>query len=377
MNDSNHKSIFWRWVDRFLLPERSMRPTLRQLVLTLAILAVFTGIGALFHELHFTEANIITVYILSVLLTALFTGNYVCSGLSSLVGVLLFNFFFTEPRLSFRAYESGYPVTFAIMLVASLITGTLVNRVTAYAKERAEAEYRVKNEQLRADLLRSISHDLRTPLTSISGNAENLLANDATLDGAERKAVLTDIYADSIWLIRLVENLLALTKIGEGRICLNLTAELVDEVIAGALEHIDRRNHDHIIETALDDELLLARMDAGLISQVIVNLVDNAIKYTPPGSRIRLSARAVGNQIEISVADNGAGLTDAQKKKVFTLFYTGDAKPAGQRGGIGLGLALCRSIVTAHGGAIRLTDNQPSGCVFTFTLPASEVTINA
>ncbi len=472
---------------------RSIIPKLREVGIMLGILLLSTAIGFLFHQFRFTEANIITVYILGVLLTALFTKNYLCSGVSSLASVLLFNFFFTEPRLSFRAYESGYPVTFGIMLIAALITGTLANRLADNAKQASQVAWRTKvlldttqrlqkamdekdilqvigdqlvkllsrpvricsssgdavvctpeeqrdsrdpetlhfsirsgsqvfgevhvpgeplelfessillsilgegalameslhnarqkeeaavlakNEQLRANLLRSISHDLRTPLTSISGNAENLLNNRQTMDAATQNATLTDIYDDAIWLNQLVENLLAITKIGEGRTQLNLSTELVEDVITESLRHIRRRGENHIIETELPDELLLAQMDARLISQVIINLVDNAIKYTPNGSKIKISAQKQGDSIAVSVADNGPGIPDSQKEKIFDMFYTGETKVADSRRSMGLGLALCKSIVTIHGGEIMLTDNRPNGCSFTFTLPASEVPIN-
>ncbi len=470
-------------------------PSFPEAGITLGILLLATAIGFLFHSLRFTEANIITIYILGVLLTALFTRNSLCSGISSLASVLLFNFFFTEPRLSFRAYETGYPVTFGIMLLAALITGTLANRLAGSAKQASQAAWRTqtlldttqqlqkaadedailqvvsaqvlkllnrpvqirsaqgktvtcfpegqelqpfpqqelhqfpirsgaqvfgelflpgqplepaengillsilgegalameshqnarqkeeaailaKNEQLRANLLRSISHDLRTPLTSISGNAENLLTNRQSMDEATQLATLTDIYDDAIWLNQLVENLLAITKIGEGRTRLNLSTELVEDVVTESLRHIRRRGENHRIETILPDELLLAQMDARLISQVIINLVDNAIKYTPNGSAIQISARRQGDSIAVSVSDNGHGVPDSQKEKIFDMFYTGETKVADCRRSIGLGLALCKSIVTIHGGEITLTDNVPTGCIFTFTLPASEVTIN-
>ncbi len=267
------------------------------------------------------------------------------------------------------------------VLLSVLGEGALAMESHRNAREKEEAAVLAKNEQLRANLLRSISHDLRTPLTSISGNAENLLANDASLSESERKSVLTDIYDDSIWLIRLVENLLAITKIGDGRIGdgkarMNLSTELMDEVITESLRHICRRSQEHVVETEFSEELLLAQMDARLISQVIVNLVDNAMKYTPAGSVIRITADKEDNKIRVSVADNGPGIPDTLKPKAFEMFFTGETKVADCRRSMGLGLALCRSIVSAHGGDIRLTDNQPSGCVFTFTLPASEVTIN-
>ncbi len=478
-------------------------PSVWDIAVTFGVLTIATLIGFIFHRLNFTGANTITIYILGVLLTSLFTKNYICSGISSLAGVLLFNYLFTEPRLSFYAYESGYPVTFAIMLFASLMTGTLANRLagllkqstqTAWrtqvlletsqhlgkaeneaeilnviadqllkllerpimlqggdnivifrlppntsfdfsadedptnkdsankdfrrfdmqsgsekygevriygtppesyessilhsilgegtlamksrrnARQKEEAAILAENEQLRANLLRSISHDLRTPLTSISGNAENLLTNSDAMEETDKKIVLNDIYEDSIWLIRLVENLLAITKIGEGQTQLNMTTELMDEVITESLRHI--RSKSHTIETAMGDDLLLAKMDARLISQVIINLVDNAIKYTPDGSTIRIAAEKQGENIAVSVADNGCGIPDEAKQKVFDMFYTGNKAVADCRRSMGLGLALCKSIISLHGGDITVTDNTPTGCVFTFTLPLSEVTIN-
>ncbi len=349
-------------------------PTIPNLIVTIVIILAATLIGFLFHSLHFTEANIITIYILGVLLTSLFTKNYICSGISSLASVLLFNFLFTEPRLSFRAYESGYPVTFGIMLFASLMTGTLANRLASHAKQSAEAALLAKNEQLRANLLRSISHDLRTPLTSISGNAENLLVNGKAMEESDVKVILNDIYEDSIWLIRLMENLLSITKIGEGQAKINLTTELVEEVISESLRHIHCTSH--VIETDLGEDILLAQMDARLISQVIVNLIDNAIKYSPEGTMIRLTARKERDKIIVSVYDNGPGIEDEAKSKVFEMFYTGDNHIADCRRSMGLGLALCKAIMSLHNGSIAVRDNVPTGSIFYFTLPISEVTIN-
>ncbi len=497
-------------------PGRSRPVTRLQWGTVLLLLVVTTLIGWVFWHFGFTEANIVTVYILGVLLSALLTKSYPCSIASSLGSVLLFNYFFTEPRLTFHAYESGDLVTLAVMLIASLMTGTLANKQSENARHSAEATARTKvlfetnqllqqakndeelfivtarqllklldrdvvvcpvvreqlqsgqtfrpdghgdgpafcadegivlqvmqsrrrqendegaylplvnsgrvfgvvgigtgerplepfeqsilgsilgecalamenrriarekeeaallaqNEQLRANLLRAISHDLRTPLTAISGNAENLLANDAILDAPSRRTLLKDICDDSIWLIELVENLLSITRIGQGNAKLRLVTQLVDEVIAEALQHVSRKAREHYIMVEETGDILLAHMDARLISQVIINLVDNALKYTPAGSVIRIGAAREGAMIAIRVSDNGPGIPDEHKARVFDMFFTGNTKVADCRRSLGLGLPLCRSIVSAHGGALTLTDNAPSGCIFTLTIPASEV----
>ena len=493
---------------------------LKGLTISAVVLLLSSLLGWLFFRLGFTEANIITIYILGVLLIAIFTESKICWVVASVASVLIFNFLFTEPKFTFLAYGSGYPVTFIIMLTASLIIGgtteklktreyqatqtayrtkilfdanqliqkasdeTEVLRVTANqlkkllnrnvivfddkaqkvyatkeenadavmpdceqivlrvtknnvkegkgtdifpesdytffpickngknygaigifagekpidsfdesivvsvigecaividgiinAKERERVAVFAKNEQLRANLLRSISHDLRTPLTSISGNASNLISNGNVIDNATKTQIYEYIYSDSLWLINLVENLLAVTRLEEGRMNINLTTELVGDVIAEALKHIHTKSEKQKITVIQQDDLLLAKMDARLIVQVLINLLDNAVKYTPSDSQITITAKRNGEMVCVSVADNGHGIPDEQKSRVFDMFYTGSTKIADSRRSIGLGLSLCKSIINAHGGEINVTDNTPHGAIFTFTLPAGEVEI--
>ena len=241
------------------------------------------------------------------------------------------------------------------------------------AREKEEAAILAKNEQLRANLLRAISHDLRTPLTSISGNASNLLSNENSFDEVAKKSLYQDIYDDSMWLINLVENLLSVTRLEEGRLDLHLSAELMDEVIAEALRHVNRLRIEHHITVENKDEMLIARMDAKLIVQVIINLVDNAIKYTPKGSHIQITFLKQGDRAVVSVSDDGAGISDESKARIFDMFYSGANKIADSRRSLGLGLSLCKAIIDAHGGEITVSDNIPHGTRFTFTLPAVEV----
>jgi len=244
------------------------------------------------------------------------------------------------------------------------------------AKEKEQTAVLAKNEQLRANLLRAISHDLRTPLTSISGNAGNLLSNKDKLDEDTKMQIYTDIFDDSEWLISLVENLLSVTRIEEGRMNFNKSIELVDEITEEALRHISRKSIEHKISVIHKDELLLANVDAKLIVQVLINLIDNAIKYTPVGSEIKVITEKKNGYASISVIDNGNGIPDDIKPHVFKMFYTGENRIADSRRSLGLGLALCKSIISAHGGELTLTDNQPQGCIFAFTLPLGEVKID-
>lgn len=499
----------------------------RDIFKSILVLLAATLLGFGFYSLGATEANIIAVYIFGVLVISVVTTNRLCGLFASLVSVLVFNFFFTIPRFTFRFVEPKYWVTFTIMFMVSLLTGSLAARLKENAKQSARAAYRTKilletnqllqkaadgqsvanatagqlakllkrdlvvyladgkglsapsvfrggdgefqeldsekeravaqwvyqnnkragattdtlsdakclylairvnrqvygvvgiamggtpldsfensvllsilgecalaleniknaqekeeaailakNEQLRANLLRVISHDLRTPLTSISGNAGNLLANYEKMDDLSRTQTFTDIYDDSMWLIDLVENLLAITRIEGGQVRLTQSVELMDEVVAEAIKHIDRKSKEHTIRVVSSQELILVRVDAKLIVQVVINLVGNAIKYTPAGSVIEIRTEQKRKWVVVSVADNGPGVPEEQKLRIFDMFYSGANQIADSRRSLGLGLALCKSIVTAHGGTITVVDNQPKGAVFTFTLPAGEVELH-
>ena len=241
------------------------------------------------------------------------------------------------------------------------------------AAEKERAAVLAKNEQLRANMLRAISHDLRTPLTAISGNASNLLSNGTDFDEDTRRQLYSDIYDDSLWLINVVENLLSVTRIEDGRMALRPSAELVEEIVTEALNHVGRGRTDHVITFTCKDEWLMARADARLIVQVVVNIVDNALKYTPSGSHIDITAAREDDKVAVTIADDGPGVPPEVGERVFEMFFSGSNRAADSRRSLGLGLALCRSIITAHGGIISLSQNQPHGAVFRFTLPAEEV----
>lgn len=461
----------------------NLRTVLGDWAVSAAILLLATLAGYAFARVGFTEANIIAIYLLAVLLTSMVTSTRSSYILSAVGSVLVFNFFFTSPQFSLRVYEHGAPMTFLIMIVAALIVGSLTDRLKSQVKQSTRAAYRTnllfetnqmlqkaateqeifqvahtqlrklvgrdlavnpgittggkkdatiyliktashiygsvtmdgaepleafensvllsilgecalalenrknanekeeakllaENEKLRANLLRAISHDLRTPLTAISGNAGILLEGSEQLSPDNRKQMYSDIYDDAAWLYNLVENLLAVTRIGEGHMRLNTQPQLVEEIVSEAMQHISRKKVEHTITVTHSDDLLLAKCDARLIVQVLINLVDNAIKYTAPGSHIQIATRWEDGCAVFSVSDDGPGIPDEEKDNVFRMFYTGGNPIADSRRSLGLGLSLCKSIITAHGGEIRVLDNRPQGAVFTFTIPAGEVELH-
>ncbi len=239
-------------------------------------------------------------------------------------------------------------------------------------KERQEARIEAENERLRADLLRMISHDLRTPLTSIYGNATNLLHQEEQMDPAVKNQVYQDIYDDSRWLIELVENLLAITRLDQKQVDLHRSQDVVEDVIEEALKHVEGHTQGHKIVFERKDDFSLAYMDSRLIMQVVVNLINNAIKYTPSGSTITIQTESKDSVAYVTIMDDGPGIPDEQKEHVFEMFYTGTGKLTDTKRSLGLGLALCKSVIEAHHGELILEDNQPHGAKFTFSLPQSK-----
>ena len=240
-------------------------------------------------------------------------------------------------------------------------------------REKGEIAMRAQKENLRANMLRSISHDLRTPLTSISGNAGILLESGTSMSEEQRAALYRNIEEESRWLISLVENLLSITRMEDGALQLHLEAEFAEDVVREAVAHLDSRVKERTLTWEVEDDMLMARMDARLIVQVLVNILNNAVRYTPSGSHIQIRVRREKTAVLWEVADDGPGIAAPDRDKIFEMFYTGrDAGVDGRRG-MGLGLALCKGIITAHGGQIGVREAVPHGAVFWFTLQSAEV----
>ena len=244
------------------------------------------------------------------------------------------------------------------------------------AREKEETMVLAENERLRANLLRAVSHDLRTPLTSIMGNADSLITCGETMDAGTRKQLYSDIYQDAQWLNGMVENLLSASRMTDGKLNLNMTTELMDDMITEAVNHLSRQMRNHTLRRTPAGELLLVKADARLIVQVVINLLDNAVKYAPEGSEIRIDTLERNGEVVVRIEDDGPGIPDDQKERIFDLFYSSGNPTGDSRRGLGIGLALCQSIIRAHGGSITVSDHLPHGAVFEFSLPREEVNLN-
>lgn len=259
---------------------------------------------------------------------------------------------------------------YSMLASTALAMGRLWN-----SRERIRAKEQVVQERYRGNLLRAISHDLRTPLSGIIGMSEMLM--EMTEKEDVRYQMAEGIYKDAGWLHSLVENILSLTRIQAEGLELNRQPEAVDEVVEFAIAAIAKRMPDREIAVELPEEMLLVPMDAKLIGQVLVNLLDNALKHTKPENEIRVAIwkEPQKNQVLFSVADRGTGIAQDEMSQIFQMFYTTNRKGPDAQRGVGLGLTICESIVTAHGGRIIARNREDgSGAEFIFSLPMGEET---
>jgi two-component system sensor histidine kinase KdpD len=238
--------------------------------------------------------------------------------------------------------------------------------------EAHEAQLQAQTEHLRSSLLSSVSHDLRTPLAIIAGAATSLLDGASRDDHAAERELLETVVQESQRLTRLVDNLLDMTRLESGGVALNRQWHVLEEIVGSALANLRRELKEHPVRVEIPPHLPLVHVDGVLLEQVFVNLLENAARYTPPGSQIEIHARHVNDSIEIRVADNGPGLPPGSEARVFEKFYRGGTSPADGRRGVGLGLSICQAIVQVHRGRISARNRPGSGAEFTIHLPCEQ-----
>ena len=249
---------------------------------------------------------------------------------------------------------------------------TLVIERELLSREKENTRIQVERERLKSTLLRSISHDLRTPLTGITGSAGFLLDNLGIMDEATIKSMLKDICSDSEWLSTMVENLLNLTRIQEGRLDINKKKEVVDDLVSSAVRLVSNRVGNHTLRMETPEDILLVAVDGRLFIQVLVNLLDNAFRHSGANTTVTLSVRQDGNCLKFVVADNGIGLPDGKIDKIFDNFFTTAYENGDKQRGVGLGLTICKAMVEAQGGTIRAYNSPKGGAVFEVSMPMED-----
>lgn len=488
---------------------------------TLGLLTAATLLSFGLRRLGIGDQNVIMAYILSVLIISRVTGGHVYGVIASVVSVLTFNFFFTEPYFTFNTIQAGYPITFLIMLLAALITSTLTARIKTQARLAVQRERRTKvlyeinkkllitrglenivaltneyivnlfdrsvvfftadpeqgedgsvlqaledadgslfnsadekavvhwvflnqkragagtdtlmgagafympvisqgkvlavlgvsclkgtldhntrlflrmiasqvamalerqhlsdeqrgiiveaeKEKMRSNLLRAIAHDLRTPLAGILGASSTIRENKHTLDENTREKLNADIQEEAQWLIRMVENLLSVTRINESASKVTKSLEAAEEVVAEAVRHIKKRFPQRNIVVSVPDELLEVPMDGTLIAQVLINLLENAIKCSPNESPVEIFLIEKGERALFQVLDHGKGIAEEDYPYLFTSYVSNGSKSSDSSRGMGIGLSICMTIIKAHNGTMEADNRLEGGAVFQFSLP--------
>lgn len=445
----------------------------------LSVLIISILVASIFVRFGFQEATIVILFMLAVLVVTQVTSHYIFGIIASLLSVLIFNFFFTEPLYSFSTHQPDYIMTFFVLFVASMFSSALTSKLKkanktsqqrfeqislvdqinqtfnlneieiaiqksaglmekhfackvriifdpAYVaqsheiavelriakkfegfvlldnpsnldsetikfsqtlsdllaqnidrkrliKKQVETDFEIREQKLRNNLLSAISHDLRTPLATVIGSVDTLIENDIRLKAEDRSLLLNNISEDARWLIDSVENILSFIRVEE-HLQLNRQLESIEELFGDVVSHVIGQSKHHLV-LDLPSENLLFSMDIKLMEKVLINLIQNAIKYAPEPSTITLKAYTKNQTMIFEVIDEGLGISDEMKNKVFERFVTEESPNTTKRKGLGLGLAICKAIVEAHQGRIQIKDNPRGGTIVKCVFPLKEITV--
>ena len=314
-------------------------------------------------DMHNDTSYVAMIFLLDVFLTAYWTDGYLLGIIMAVVGVFSVDIIFTYPFWHISFTLTGFPLTFLVMMTISILTATVTSRAKQTEQVRREAD----REKMYADLLRAVSHDIRTPLTGIVGATNVLLEQDDTLTPQQRRELLKNANEDAQWLIRIVENLLSITRISSEEAKVKKEPEPAEEVIESAVAKTHKHYPEVDIRVHLPDELMMVPMDPLLMEQVLVNLMENAVIHGET-HHIDVTLSSEGNCAVFTVADDGRGIPLHLLPRLFDGSARSDRSSDGKRS-MGIGLSVCRTIVLAHGGVIRGDNRQEGGAVFTVTLP--------
>lgn len=310
------------------------------------------------------------IFVLAVALVSRLTENYFWGIFASLCGVICVNYIFTYPYWEFNFTMTGYPLTFLSMMTVSSLISALTTQIKKAEQMRRETE----KEAVRANLLRAMSHDIRTPLTGIVGNTAALLENEDSISRDQRRQLLQDVSEDAQWLIQMVENLLSITRISDTHAAIHKEVEALEEIIAVAAQKFERRFGEHTrVEVSVPEEVLMVSMDATLIQQVLMNLMENAVLHGKTTSLIKIELSRKGRFAVVSVSDDGQGIAENRLRALFeSQLSEVSHSNFDRKKNMGIGLSVCRTIIKVHGGDISAENRPDGGACFRFTLLIEE-----
>ena len=350
------------------------------LLFTIWAMALATGISSIYHHVNPTgSANVALIYILTIIIISYHTDKYRYGIISGIISVFFINYQFTYPFGQFSFAVSGYPFTFMVMYFISILTSATTFRMKDQARKINEAEKflaEAEKEKLRANLLSAVSHDLRTPLTSMIGASSSYLENEAVLPPKEKRELVSEIYEDANWLLHMVENLLSVTRITDGGASvLKKTPEAAEEVLFDAVSTSRKRYPDLQIKTVIPDEFVTAPMDPLLIKQVLLNLIENAYFHARSTKPLECTLSSTEDAIKFCIRDYGTGIAPDRLSGIFDAVPSAPSSAASTvdaRKGMGIGLSICKAIVNAHNGEITAR-NLTEGAEFCFIIPKEEI----
>lgn len=343
---------------------------IKDTVITVIILCLSFGISLLFQYVFEVDEHITTIFVFAVFLISLWTKGYFYGIVATFAGMIAINYAFTFPYYAFNFVIPVNLISSIVMVIISISTSTLTTKLKMHEATKAESE----KERMRANLLRAISHDLRTPLTTIYGSSTTLLENKNNLTEKQKKKMIKGIKEDSEWLIRMVENLLSITRIDSGKVKIIKTPTVLEELIDSVILKFKKRYPKQEVMIEIPEEMVVIPMDALLIEQVIVNILENAVQHAGKMTKLSLKVFILGKRAIFEIKDNGCGIAPERLNHIFTGYYEGDENPAdSHKKNRGIGLSVCATIIKAHGGDIKAENVKNGGAVFRFTLDTEDV----
>ncbi len=346
-----------------------MNKHIKSILISSVILAATFGISMVLQNILTIDEHITTVFVFAVFLISLTTEGYFFGIASAVISMVIVNVVFTDP---FFAVSIGLPeniLSALVMITISVLTSTITTRQKKWHEIKNEGE----REKMRANLLRAVSHDLRTPLTTIYGSSSAILENFESLTDEQKRRMVSGIKSDSDWLIRMVENLLSITKIDSGNVKLIKSPTVLEELLDSVILKFKKRYPKENVNIDLPDELIIIPMDAILIEQVIINILENAVEHAEGMTTLSLRVYTEGERAVFEIFDDGCGIAPERLEKIFTEFFDGGDGGAGSgKRNAGIGLSVCATIIKAHGGEISAENRKEGGALFKFSLATEE-----
>lgn len=339
------------------------------LITIIALVCAFC-LSLLFQYIFDVQEHITTVFVFAVFLISLFTEGYLYGVIGAFAATIAVNYAFTFPYFALNFTIPINLISGIVMIAISVFTSALTTKLKHHEALKRESE----KERMRANLLRAVSHDLRTPLTTIYGSSTTLLENSDIMTQEQKNKIITGIKEDSEWLVRMVENLLSITRIDSGQVKISKTPTVLEELIDSVVLKFKKRYPEQKVDIEIPDDVVIIPMDAILIEQVIVNILENAVQHAKGMTHLTLRVFTLSDSAIFEIKDDGCGINSKWIDSIFTGYYSSDDNIAdSKKKNAGIGLSVCSTIIKAHGGSIKAENVKTGGAVFRFELDTEEV----